>query len=99
MVNTFYVHPADFGLAKASPADLKGGDAATNAAIVRAVLDGRGGAPRDIVLLNAGAALFVAGRAATVRDGIAQAAKAIDGGAARTALDAMARGSRAEVGV
>ncbi|HEY6360651.1 MAG TPA: anthranilate phosphoribosyltransferase, partial [Vicinamibacterales bacterium] len=66
-VNTFYVHPADFGLAKADPADLKGGDATTNAAIIRAVLDGRGGPPRDIVLLNAGAALFVAGRVTMVR--------------------------------
>jgi anthranilate phosphoribosyltransferase len=99
MVNTFYVHPADFGLAKASPSDLKGGDAPTNAAIVRAVLEGQAGAPRDIVLLNAGAALFVAGRAATVRDGIGRAAHAIDSGAARATLAAMARGSRAEVGV
>ena len=98
-VNTFYVHPSDFGVAKASPADLKGGDAAENAAIVRAILDGRGGPPRDIVLLNAGAALFVAGAAASVRDGIARAGAAIDAGAARTTLDALAGGSRAEVGV
>ena len=42
-VQTFYVHPADFGLAKATPESLKGGDAATNAAIVRAVLERRGG--------------------------------------------------------
>jgi anthranilate phosphoribosyltransferase len=92
-VNTFYVHPADFGLPKASPADLRGGDAAENAAIVRAVLDGRSGPPRDVVLLNAGAALFIAGRAAGVRDGIAQAATAIDSGAAKATLDAMARRS------
>jgi anthranilate phosphoribosyltransferase len=51
------------------------------------------------VLLNAGAALFVAGRATNVRDGIARAAHAIDSGAARATLDAMARGSHAEVGV
>jgi anthranilate phosphoribosyltransferase len=99
MVNTFYVHPSDFGLAKASPADLRGGDAVENASIVRAILDGRGGPPRDVVLLNAGAALFVAGAAASVRDGIARAANAIDAGAATTTLDAMARGSQAEVGV
>ena len=98
-VNTFYVHPADFGIAKAKPADLKGGTAAENAAIVRSVLDGRGGPARDVVLLNAGAALFVAGRADSVRDGIARAAQAIDDGAARATLDAMARGSHAEVGV
>ena len=81
-VHTFYVHPAEFGLAKATPADFEGGDAAENAAIVRGVLDGRPGAPRDVVLLNAGAALFVAGRVASIREGIAQAAAAIDSGAA-----------------
>jgi anthranilate phosphoribosyltransferase len=96
-VHTFHVHPADFGLAKAAPSALQGGDAATNAAIVRAVLDGAAGAARDVVLLNAGAALLVAGRAASVREGIAQAAAAIDGGQARAALDAMIKASRAGV--
>jgi len=95
-VHTFYVHPSDFGLSKAAPGALKGGDAATNAGIVRSVLDGASGAPRDVVLLNAGAALFVAGRAASVREGIAQAAAAIDGGQARGALEAMAKASHAE---
>jgi anthranilate phosphoribosyltransferase len=99
MVNTFYVHPTDFGITKARPADLKGGTATENADIIRSVLGGRGGPTRDIVLLNAGAALFVAGRVASVRDGIARAADAIDTGAARATLDAMARGSHAEVGV
>jgi anthranilate phosphoribosyltransferase len=99
MVNTFYVHPSDFGVAKAGPSDLRGGDAAENASIVRAILDGRGGPPRDVVLLNAGAALFVAGAVPSVRDGIARAARAIDNGSARTTLDAMAGGSRAEVAV
>jgi anthranilate phosphoribosyltransferase len=86
-VQTFYVHPADFGLAKATPESLKGGDAARNAAIVRAVLDGEAGPQRDVVLLNAGAALFVAGHAETVKAGIAKAAAAIDSGSARTVLD------------
>jgi anthranilate phosphoribosyltransferase len=98
-VNTFYVHPADFGLPKANPADLKGGDAARNAAIVSAVLDGRGGPPRDVVLLNAGAALFVAGKVPGVREGIARAAAAIDSGAARATLETMARASKAEAAV
>lgn len=93
-VNTFFVHPSDFGLAKATAADLKGGDAVENAAIVRAILDGRGGPPRDVVLLNAGAALFVAGRAESVRDGIAQAGRAIDSGAAATTLATMVRESQ-----
>ena len=95
-VNTFYVHPADFGIPKASPADLKGGDAAANAAIVTAILDGRKGPARDVVLLNAGAALFVAGRVGSIQEGIAMAVTAIDSGGARTTLEAMARASRAE---
>jgi len=96
-VHTFYVHPADFGLAKAAPSALKGGDAATNAAIIQSVLAGTAGPARDVVLLNAGAPLFVAGRAASIRDGIRQAAAAIDRGAARATLEAMARASHAEV--
>ena len=86
-VQTFYVHPADFGLAKASPESLKGGDAAKNARIVKAVLSGEAGPPRDVVLLNAGAALFVAGAADTVKAGIAKAADAIDSGAAMDVLN------------
>jgi anthranilate phosphoribosyltransferase len=85
-VQTFYVHPADFGLAKATPESLKGGDAAKNAAIVRSVLNGDAGPQRDVVLLNAGAALFVAGQAETVKAGIATAAAAIDSGAAGEVL-------------
>jgi anthranilate phosphoribosyltransferase len=96
-VNTFYVHPADFGIAKAGSADLKGGDAAENAGIVRGVLDGTRGPQRDVVLLNAGAGLFVAGREASVREGIARAAEAIDSGAARRTLDAMVRASHTPV--
>jgi anthranilate phosphoribosyltransferase len=85
-VQTFYVHPADFGLPKAAPESLKGGDAATNAAIVRSVLNGDAGPARDVVLLNAGAALFVGGYTATVKAGIAMAAQAIDTGAAHNVL-------------
>ena len=95
-VHTFYIHPAEFGLATSSAAALVGGGAAENAAIIQSVLGGAGGPPRDVVLLNAGAALFVAGAAASVRDGIQRAAKAIDSGAARRTLDAMARASQVE---
>jgi anthranilate phosphoribosyltransferase len=98
-VQTFYVHPADFGLAKAATEDLKGGDATENAAIIRGVLAAEAGARRDVVLLNAGAALFVAGRAESVKDGIRQAAAAIDSGAARATLEAMVRGSHAVGGI
>ena len=94
-MTSFYIHPAEFGLPKAGAADLKGGDAAHNAGMVRDVLAGRKGAPRDIVLFNAGAALMVAGRVNTVREGIAVAADAIDSGAASATLERMARGSHA----
>jgi anthranilate phosphoribosyltransferase len=86
-VQTFYVHPSDFGLVKATPEALKGGDASTNAKIVRAVLSGEQGRPRDVVLLNAGAALFVGGLATTVQEGITKAAAAIDSGAALKVLE------------
>ncbi len=85
-VKTFYLHPGDFGLAKASADALKGGSAADNARIIEAVLNGEAGAPRDVVLLNAGCALFVSGEAPSVVDGMARAAQAIDSGDARRTL-------------
>ncbi len=86
-VNTFYLHPADVGLPKAVPEALKGGDAAENAEIVRDILAGKRGAGRDIVLLNAGAGLLIAGRVGTVPEGITMAAEALDRGRAATVLD------------
>jgi len=64
---------------------------------VRRVLEGKPGAPRDAVVLNAGAALFVAGQVESVREGIGVAASGIDSGAALATLDAMVQASRAEV--
>jgi anthranilate phosphoribosyltransferase len=90
-VNTFYVHPTEVGLPKTPIAALQGGDAAVNAGIITRVLDGATGPPRDAVVLNAGAALFVAGRAASVRAGIATAADAIDRGLVRATLAALVR--------
>ena len=78
--------PADAGLPTARPEDLKGGDAATNAAAMRAMLGGEHGPFRDAVVFNAAAALVVAGRAAGLREGAAMAAAAIDAGRARAAL-------------
>jgi anthranilate phosphoribosyltransferase len=98
-VNTFYVHPSDFDIPKSDPAALKGGDAAQNAAIVREVLSGTRGARRDVVLLNAGVGLFVAGRVDTITEGIAAAASAIDSGAAQQRLRQMVESSRAEAAV
>ena len=86
-VQTFYVHPTEFGLPKATAESLKGADAKTNTTIVMGVLQGQPGPARDVVLLNAGAALFVGGRANTVKAGIATAAAAIDGGAALGVLN------------
>jgi anthranilate phosphoribosyltransferase len=85
-ITVFEVTPADAGLAPAKLADLKGGDAATNAAAIRDLLDGKKGPFRDIVLLNAAAALIVAGKAASLTDGVALAVHAIESGAARAAL-------------
>jgi anthranilate phosphoribosyltransferase len=96
-VHTFFIHPSEFGITTAIPADLRGGDAGENASIIRRVLEGRAGAARDIVVFNAGAALHVAGRVASVREGIDAAAAAIDSGAARNTLDRMAQASHAEV--
>ncbi|HEV7369065.1 anthranilate phosphoribosyltransferase [Arenibaculum sp.] len=86
-VRTFEVAPEDAGLARSDLAALKGGDAATNAQAIRALLAGEPGAYRDIVLLNAGAALVVAGRAEDIQAGAALARGAIDGGAAGRVLE------------
>src|ERR1700732_2159962 len=86
--------PADLGLAPASLADLRGGDAAHNAAVARAVLAGAPGPVRDIVLLNAAAALAAAAGVTgpeavppALADGYARAAQAVDSGAASALLD------------
>jgi anthranilate phosphoribosyltransferase len=97
-VRTFYVHPAEYGLSKASLDSLRGGDAQVNAAIVRDVLDGHGGPARDVVLLNAGAALFVSGATGSVREGLARAAAAIDSGRAKQVLQRLAAASQSGAG-
>src|SRR3954463_8385462 len=86
-VNTFYVHPADFGLPKSSPSELRGGDAAANAAIARRILAGERNATRDIALLNAAASLLIAEQVGTIREGIATAAAALDTGRAAAVLE------------
>lgn len=96
LLRTFFVHPSMFGLAKASLEDLRGGDAADNAEVARQVLAGTPGAVRDIVLLNAGAGLFVAGRVADVAEGVALAAAAIDDGRAAEVLARLVAVSHAQ---
>ena len=92
-VNTFYLHPGDVGLAKSAPDSLRGGDAADNADIARRVLSGELGPPRDIVVLNAAAALLVAGHVDRIQDGLGTAADAIDSGRAAAVLDDLRRAS------
>jgi anthranilate phosphoribosyltransferase len=86
-VHRLTVTPEEAGLARAKPEDLKGGDAAYNAAALRRVLDGERGPYRDIVLLNAAAALVVAGRAEDLKQGVAKATPAIDSGRASGVLE------------
>jgi anthranilate phosphoribosyltransferase len=82
-----HLDPATVGLARASLDDLRGGDAAEGATIARALLAGETGPRRDVVLLNAAAALEVAGKASDLADGIGLAADAIDTGAAAATLE------------
>ena len=86
-VTTFTVTPADAGLPTAKPEDLKGGAPEVNAQAIRDLVAGKPGPYRDIVLFNAAAALVVAGKAGDLTAGVAEAARAIDGGAAAKALD------------
>lgn len=88
-VSTFEVSPGDAGLPTADLADLKGGDAAHNAAVMRAMLAGEPGPFRDIVCYGAAAALVIADKARDLTEGIALAAAAIDDGRARACLDKM----------
>jgi anthranilate phosphoribosyltransferase len=85
-VRTFQITPEDAGLPRARLEDLRGGDAETNAAALRTVLDGMPGPYRDIVLLNSAAALVVAGKAADIREGAILSARAVDEGTAKTVL-------------
>ena len=88
------ISPSDFGLELASSDGLAGGDAATNAKILNSVLAGRTGPARDVVVLNAGAALCIAGLADEWSEGAALAAKSIDSGAAARKLSALVEFSR-----
>ncbi len=90
VVRAAVVRPEDFGVARASIGDLRGGDREQNAEIIRRVLAGEPGPKRDIVLVNAAAALVAGGHARDFKEGGEQAAHAIDSGAARGKLEALA---------
>lgn len=96
-VRRFEVTPEDAGLARADIADLRGGEAEENAEALRALLAGAAEAYRDIVLLNAAAALVVGDRAADLREGAALAAQVIDDGRAAMALDRLVEATNTPV--
>jgi anthranilate phosphoribosyltransferase len=86
-VKEYVLEPEQLGLKRCTLEELHGGSAEQSALIVRAILAGEKGPARDVVLLNSGAALYVSGKAASVKDGIALAAASIDSGKARQKLE------------
>jgi anthranilate phosphoribosyltransferase len=96
-IASFVVDPEDAGLARAPVAAIQGGDAGFNASALEAVLHGAPGAYRDTVLLNAAAALIVAGQAGDLREGVSMAAGSIASGAAFAALETLRRVSAVTV--
>jgi anthranilate phosphoribosyltransferase len=94
-IRTFEVTPEDAGLTRSQPGALKGGDGEANARTLLDVLKGKKSAYRDVSLLNAGAALIVAGKAKTLKDGVALAAKSVDSGEAEGRLQRLIKVSNA----
>ena len=92
-VSTYRVSPGEVGLGQARADALKGGDADSNAAITLSVLKGAEGPARDIVLLNAAAAIVAGGKASDLREGVQAAAEAIDSGRAMAKLEALIEAS------
>jgi len=95
-VRTYEVTPEEFGMKHAAIEDISGGDAASNAAIIHEILGGKKSARRDVVLLNAAAALVAAGRADHLGEALPPAAQSIDSGAATEKLDALVRFTNAQ---
>ena len=84
---SYVIEPEQFGFEKCSKADLTGGTPEENASITRSILNGEKGPKRNAVVLNAGAGLYVAGKAASMEEGVHMAEQLIDSGAARARLD------------
>ncbi|MGO4551448.1 anthranilate phosphoribosyltransferase [Lysobacter sp. 2RAF19] len=99
VVREYDVHPEDFGIAMAASRNLRVNDAAESKLMLLAALEDMPGLPREIVALNAGAALYVAGKAESLEDGIALARRTIASGAARAKLDEFINATRALAGV
>jgi len=98
-VRCYEVTPEQFGIERSPLESLMGGDAAENAAIIRAILSGERSAKRDVVLLNAAAALVAAGRADGIAEGLPMAKQSIDSGKAAEKLEALARFTNQHPGV
>jgi len=90
-VHSYEVTPEEFGLKSAPLSALAGGDAAENARIIREVLGGEKSPRRDVVLMNAAAALVAAGKSEHMRDAVGLAARSVDSGSASQRLDALIR--------
>jgi len=86
-ITEYEVFPQDVGLKVATPTDLEGGDSVYNANAIKAVFDGQKSPVRDIILFNTGAALMIAGKANTLKDGVTYAAELVDSGKAKAALN------------
>jgi anthranilate phosphoribosyltransferase len=94
-IRTFELTPEDAGLPRAEPGALRGGDGEANARTLLDVLKGKKSAYRDVSLINAGAALIVAGKAKTIKDGVAIAVKSVDSGEAEGRLQRLIKVSNA----
>ena len=92
---TYEIKPEDFGLTRCTREDLRGGDPAENAQIAIAVLKGEKGPRRDTVLMNAGAGLYIAGKASSIADGIRLAGELTDSGKALTVMETLKAESNA----
>jgi anthranilate phosphoribosyltransferase len=86
-IRNYKIEPEDFDMSRADVSEIKGGDSAKNAAIIRQILDGELGPRRDMVLLNAGATFYAAKKAPDISDGIKMAAESIDSGMAKQKLE------------
>jgi anthranilate phosphoribosyltransferase len=94
-VRTFEIAPEDVGLGRSKADDLRGGDAKVNAAALLEVVKGTKSPHRDVAVINAGAALVVAGKAANVKEGVTLAQQSVDSGEAKKRLDRLAAISNA----
>ncbi len=90
------IDPTEFGFTYCCEEDLAGGDAEANAKILREILDGSGGPPRDVILLNAGAAIYTSGAVESLEDGIASARQSLNSGSARQKLKDLCRLTNAD---